>query len=72
MLKRAFQLPVLLLQVDGCPELLYNIEETELAYKIFMYLIFIMYCTISYFLYFFWGYIDVPRIHQRARVPPTI
>jgi hypothetical protein len=45
MLKRAFQLPVLLLQFDGCPELLYQIEETELAYKKLMYLIFIMYCT---------------------------
>ena len=28
---------------------------------------------IAYFLYFFWGYIDVLRVHQRAGVlPPTI
>jgi hypothetical protein len=34
MLKRPFQLPMLLLQFDGCPELLDKVEETELVYKI--------------------------------------
>jgi hypothetical protein len=27
---------------------------------------------IAYFSYFFWEYINVPRVHPRARVPPTI
>jgi hypothetical protein len=30
MLKRPFQIPVLLLQFDGRPELLYKIEETKM------------------------------------------
>jgi hypothetical protein len=37
MMKRPSQLPVLLLQFYGHPDLLYRLKETELVYKIFMY-----------------------------------
>ncbi len=41
MIKRPSQLPVLLLQFYGRPDLLYRLEETELVYKIYMYYVYV-------------------------------